>query len=181
MKLQTTAWQTAGPFFSFALLRPEMAFVVDESHPQAIVITGTVYDGDGAIVPDAILETWQADATGTYADAQAQVGFTGFGRAGADEAGRFRLVTIKPGGVRDGAGTEQAPHILIRILARGVVKGLVTRLYFADEETRNEACPILARIAPARRPALIAAVAGERAYEIDVHLQGDRESPFFDI
>ena len=120
-----TASQTVGPFFSFALLelvRPEL---VPPETPGSIRIEGTVLDGAGAPVDDAMVEIWQADAGGR------------FGRCGTDAEGRFWFVITKPGVVPDADGRPQAPHLDVSVFARGLLKRLVTRIYFPDEEAAD--------------------------------------------
>lgn len=180
--LQVTAWQTAGPFFTFALIKEEMRYVVREDHPDAIQVTGRIFDGEGAVVPDAIVETWQANPSGDYVIRPVAEGeFQGFGRSGCDADGRFRIITLKPGPVREDDQGVQAPHLEVSIFARGVMNRLVTRVYFGDESTANSNCPILARVEPDRRDQLVARLVAPRTYELELHLQGERESPFFAI
>jgi protocatechuate 3,4-dioxygenase alpha subunit len=158
----TTPSQTIGPFFHFGLEpRPE---IVAPDHPGAIRIRGTVHDGDGEPVGDALIETWQANPDG------------GFGRVPTDDAGAFEIVTVKPGPV-DG----QAPHVDVSVFARGLLDRLVTRIYFPDEGDANAADPVLASIGDdAARATLIARAEGD-ALVFDIHLQGDRQTAFFEI
>jgi protocatechuate 3,4-dioxygenase alpha subunit len=159
-----TPSQTVGPFFAIGLTWEEGARVVPEGTPGAFWLRGVVYDGAGATVPDAVVETWQADPDGGFTD--------GFGRAGTDDDGRFAIHTRKPGPV---AGS--APHIAVSVFARGLLQRLVTRIYFPDEE--NAADPVLASLpGTAARETLIAA-ATDDGYRFDIHLQGERETVFF--
>ncbi len=195
--LKETASQTAGPFVHIGLV-PEVAGlsvydrrigaeVAAPSVPgERIVVEGTVFDGTGAPVTDAVIETWQADAQGRYAAAAGAThpGFRGFGRVAADlSTGLFRLETVKPGIVTDGAA-RLAPHIAVLVMARGINLALATRLYFADEAEANGTDPVLARVPPARRETLIAHhVAGSAPslYRFDIRLQGEGETVFFDV
>ncbi len=126
-----------------------------------IRIEGRVTDGDGAPIPDAMLEIWQANAQGRYnhtadqRDLPLSSTFTGFGRIATDDDGRFAFTTVKPGIVPFGADREQAPHISIAVLGRGLNNHLYTRLYF-DDESANAADPILARVPAERRATLVA-------------------------
>jgi len=143
-----------------------------------------VLDGDGAPVDDAVLEIWQADAEGRYDHPDdgrpADPRFRGFGRALTDEAGRYRFVTIRPGRVPGPDGAPQAPHVNLTVFARGLLKQLTTRIYFADEPS-NQGDPVLAGIAdPAARNSLLA-VRGGAGYRFDVVLQGKGETAFFDF
>jgi protocatechuate 3,4-dioxygenase alpha subunit len=189
MSLIPTASQTIGPFFSIGLAR-----LCDENSARAdvvgerAVIAGTVWDGDGAPVPDALLEIWHADASGKYAipanasDDAGAGAFRGFGRAATNEHGKFRFATVKPGGVRDADGMAQAPHIVVSIFMRGLLNRLVTRIYFADEPG-NAADPVLHLVPAERRGTLMArASAGERGtFEWNVRLQGAGETVFFEL
>jgi protocatechuate 3,4-dioxygenase alpha subunit len=181
----TTPSQTVGPFFAFALPYEGGDRLVPGDAQGAIRIAGTVRDGAGAPVADALLETWQADAAGRYAhpedDREAAPGFTGFGRAATDEAGRFAFTTIKPGRVPGPDGRPQAPHIAVSVFARGLLQRLVTRIYFPDEEAANAADPVLTAVAdPAARATLIA-VPEDGGLRFDIHLQGERETAFFAV
>ena len=191
MGLRQTPSQTVGPFFSKALLHEGWNdLAVHGAAGQIIVITGRVLDGDGAPVPDALLELWQANAAGRYnhlddvRDTPLDPQFSGFGRAGTDAQGRFRFRTIKPGPV-PGAGTSlQAPHINVSVFARGLLKRLVTRIYFPDEPL-NANDPVLNSLPDTtRRATLIARPAeGESKPDLsfDLVLQGDNETIFFDV
>jgi protocatechuate 3,4-dioxygenase alpha subunit len=176
-----TAWQTAGPFFTFALIHDEDHFVVSAAHPDAITISGVLIDGAGDTVPDGILEVWQADQHGNYLDAPGPSGFRGFGRVGTDTDGRFEVVTVKPGRVAMAGAVLQAPHVAVSVMARGMLKRTITRVYFQDELGANAEDPILSSVAPDRRATLIAARTADRRYEIDIWLQGERETVFFDV
>ncbi len=191
-----TPSQTVGPYFAYGLTPGSKyewndAFSNDLVTPDAsgdrIRIEGQVFDGDGALVPDAMLEIWQADAQGRYANprdtrALPNAAFKGFGRCGAGAKGDFAFDTIKPGSVPDPDGKPQAPHILLAVFARGMLLHLYTRIYFDDEADRNAVDPILALVPPERRATLIAKrEAGGATYRFDIHLQGDNETVFFDV
>ena len=179
-----TPSQTAGPFFAPALLRDPLNVIAGpEAEGERIRVEGRVLDGDGAPVPDALVEVWQADAQGRYrhpADRaeRAVDGFVGFGRSGSDEEGRFWFETIKPGPVPFDEAALQAPHLGVTVFARGLLNHLVTRLYFADDP-RTAADPLLQRVPEARRRTLLAR-RDERVegavYRWDVVLQGDAET-----
>jgi protocatechuate 3,4-dioxygenase alpha subunit len=178
-----TPSQTVGPFFDYALPYEGGELLVRPGDPRAIRIEGVVYDGAGEPVPDAMVEIWQANRAGRYrhpADAREQLplqdGFTGFGRCPTDPSGRFAFLTVKPG-----AAPPHAPHVNVIVLARGLLKQLVTRIYFPDEDAANAADPLLASIEdPAVRSTLIA---GPRALALgfDIHLQGERQTAFLDV
>ncbi len=153
---------------------------------ERIELAGRIIDGDGAPVIDAVIETWQADAAGTYlkpADVLPGA-FSGWGRVPMDETGAFSIRTIKPGCVPGPDGKPMAPHVSLWIVARGINIGLQTRLYFEDEAEANAVDWVLNRIpSPARRQTLIARrQAGDvPRYVLDIRLQGENETVFFDI
>jgi protocatechuate 3,4-dioxygenase, alpha subunit len=159
--LGLTPSQTVGPFFWFGLCERPCNVLA----PGGLRIEGRVFDGAGDPVPDAMVETWQADEHGEY-----RPDF-GWGRCGTDADGRFSLTTAKPGRV-----DAQAPHLEVLVFARGLLKPLLTRLYFPDED--NAADPVLAAVEPERRSTLVALADGDRL-RFDVHLQGERETVFF--
>jgi len=153
---------------------------------RRVTIDGIVRDGAGAVVPDALVEIWQANAAGRYAhpdDKQAKPldpNFTGYGRAPTDDDGRFAIETVMPGRVPGPGDTLQAPHLLLSILARGILTRLVTRVYFDDEpSTADDA--ILQLVPAERRASLIARRTADAAYTFDLTLQGEGETVFFDV
>ncbi len=184
--LVATTSQTVGPFFSIGLdwlQRSELAPVAATG--ERIRVSGRVTDGDGEPVPDACLELWQANAHGRYAhpeDTQPRPldpAFKGFGRVPTDREGRFHFTTVKPGSVPGPAATPQAPHLAVSVLARGLMKRLVTRMYFPDEPANAADC-VLAQVEAPRRATLVAARSADGALEWNVALQGPRETVFFD-
>jgi protocatechuate 3,4-dioxygenase alpha subunit len=194
--LTLTGSQTVGPFFAICLTRDERpdslknVLVGDNTSGQRIRIHGHVRDGDGTPVSDAMVEIWQANAHGRYhhpadtrADAPLEPGFTGFGRSATDEEGRFWFDTVKPGRVPGPDGQLQAPHVVVTVFSRGLLNHAVTRLYFADEPS-NEQDQTLARVPAERRAALMARPQGHgggAAYQFDIVLQGEGETPFFNL
>jgi protocatechuate 3,4-dioxygenase, alpha subunit len=179
-----TPSQTIGPFFAVGLVWADGAFAVTEGEPTGIWIRGRVLDGGGAPVPDAMIETWQADPSGRFdhADSRdAKPGFRGFARSSTDPDGGFAIFTVKPGPVPGADGSTQAPHVDVSVFARGLLKRAVTRIYFGDEETANAADPVLASVAdPAARDTLVARPSQD-GYRFDIRLQGDGETVFFDV
>jgi protocatechuate 3,4-dioxygenase alpha subunit len=168
---QTTPSQTVGPYFAIGLPWEDGPDVVPDGCEGAIWVRGTVYDGAGDPIPDALIETWQADSDGRYDTP----GFRGFGRCPTDADGGWAIRTVKPG-----ASGGQAPHIAVAVFARGLLKHLFTRIYFADEEDANAADPVLAGLdAPAR--ATLVAAREEDGYRFDVRLQGPDETTFFAV
>jgi protocatechuate 3,4-dioxygenase alpha subunit len=187
-----TASQTIGPFFHDCLLRdgadcPLLA--APGLAGERIRIEGRVVDGDGAGVPDAMIEIWQANSYGRYnhpadrRDLPLDPAFTGYGRSGTDADGGYWFETIKPGAVPFDAQRTQAPHISIAVFARGLLNHLFTRLYFADEPANAED-PILLRVPLERRTTLLAqptSAEGLTIYRLDIVLQGAGETVFFNI
>ncbi len=185
MSLPTTPSQTVGPFFAIGLPWEGGPLAAAADVPGAMRIRGTVYDGAGTPVSDALVETWQADPEGRFADLHghggpsALAGFRGFARCGAEQGdGSFEIRTVKPGCLPGPHGARQAPHIDVSVFARGLLHRCVTRMYFADEHEANAADPVLASVPAARRETLLAAPI-DGGYRFDIHLQGLKETVFF--
>lgn len=189
MSLQTTTSQTVGPFFRIGMehmYSPDLA--VGCAGGEQIAIEGRILDGVGAPIPDAVFEIWQANQHGKYdhpedtQDKPLEPGFRGFGRIATDEQGRFRFTTIKPGPVPGYRRARQAPHLLVGLMMRGLLRRAVTRIYFPDEPL-NEQDEILALVPAERRHTLLAQPSPERrgVYRWDIHMQGDEETVFFEI
>jgi protocatechuate 3,4-dioxygenase, alpha subunit len=184
--LPLTPSQTIGPFFAVGLPWADGPEVVPEGTPGAVRIGGTVTDGAGDPVPDALVETWQADLQGRLAHPDdprgpSPSGFRGFGRCPTDAQGRWAVVTVKPGPLPDPDGGTEAPHIDVSVFARGLLHRLVTRIYFPDEPDANAADPLLCSIPdPADRDRLVATADGA-GLRFDICLQGAQETPFLAI
>lgn len=197
--LRETASQTAGPYVHIGLaldvagLPPREEEIWNrmakpEAEGEHIEIVGTVIDGNGDLIRDAFLEAWQADASGAYqCDYDLEKPFNSFGRTATtvETGGEWSLTTIRPGVVAAADGRMMAPHINLAIFARGINMQLNTRLYFDDEVEANAKCPVLNAIeSPARRQTLIAKreeVGGKVRYRLDIRVQGDGETVFFDF
>jgi protocatechuate 3,4-dioxygenase alpha subunit len=187
MSPELTPSQTVGPFFHDALLDEDRSKLVAASHPSAVRIEGTVYDSAGEPVPDAMVETWQANEAGRYADptddredlALDPEAFSGFGRSDTVDGGAFAFVTVKPGPVPGPDGSVQAPHVMVSVFARGLLKRLITRVYFPDEGEANDQDPVLSCIEdPTLRDSLVAREQGG-VLRFDIHLQGEDQTAFF--
>jgi protocatechuate 3,4-dioxygenase alpha subunit len=186
--LGVTPAQTVGPYLSISmhqLITPEL---VSPADPRAVRLRGTLLDGAGEPVPDGMVEIWQANAAGRYAhpaDERTEIaledGFLGFGRSGTVNQGAFEFVTVKPGRVPwpEGVGL-QAPHLEVAAFARGLLKHVVTRIYFPDEEEANAADPVLMGLDEAARSRLIG-VAEDGGLRFDIRLQGPEHTPFFAV
>jgi protocatechuate 3,4-dioxygenase, alpha subunit len=182
-----TPSQTVGPYFAIMVRgRAENRQVTGATRGTHIVIEGQVFDGAGAVIPDALVETWQADADGRYHHPDAagsqspDAAFNGYGWAHTRDDGGFRFETIKPGRVPGPDGGDQAPHILVSVMARGILTRFITRIYFEDEAA-NAQDPILALVPEGRRETLIAHRAGEGRYFFNLVMQGAAETVFFDV
>lgn len=192
--LTETASQTAGPYVHIGLM-PTYAGnagyydeeigvspIADGARGEIIEIVGSVYDGTGWALRDALIESWQADSTGRFPGQEgADPAVSGLCRFAADAVtGEFTLRTVKPGRVPSRYGRAFAPHISLWIVSRGINIGLQTRIYFADED--NEGDPLLSRIEQRPRvETLIAKKTGEGTYRFDIRLQGEGETVFLDI
>ena len=192
--LCTTTSQTVGPYLHIGLASryvTDIAFDERIDQPDRIVVAGRIVDGQGQALPDGMIEIWQADGAGRYAHPhdvasghdEGTRSASGFGRMPTDDAGRFRFTTVKPGRVAGPGGTLQAPHLVVAFFARGLLKHLSTRLYFADEARANEEDFVLGRVPVGRRATLIATVAATHCYDWTLTLQGppERETVFFDF
>jgi protocatechuate 3,4-dioxygenase alpha subunit len=195
-ELGLTPSQTVGPFYAIGLPWPGGPFAVADDAPGAVWLRGRVIDGAGEPVPDALIETWQADPLGIYhhpddpradqdsgpgAETSGRGGFRGFARCPTDVDGRYAILILKPGRAPGPRGTMQAPHIAMSVFARGLLNRVVTRVYFPDEGVANAADPILACVPDAATRATLIAAEGGDGYVFDIRLQGDGETVFFTI
>jgi protocatechuate 3,4-dioxygenase, alpha subunit len=177
VSLPETPSQTIGPFFAVGLIWPDGAEAVPEGTPGAVRIGGRVLDGQGDPVPDALVETWQADPQGRFASP----GFRGFGRCPTDAEGCWAIRAVKPGALSAPDGGVEAPHLDVSVFARGLLGRLVTRIYFPDEAQANAADPVLASVEDPAARARLVAVAEADGLRFDIRLQGEQETPFLAI
>ena len=186
--LGLTPSQTVGPYLSIGLFDEVITSgVVDASDPRAVVVSGVLLDGAGEPVPDGMVEIWQANPAGRYAhpaDTRDEIpleqGFLGFARSGTVDEGRFELVVVKPGRVPWPEGGLQAPHLEVGIFARGLLKRIVTRMYFPDESEANASDPVLSRLNERQRATLVAR-AEDGGLRFDIVLQGPDQTTFFAV
>jgi protocatechuate 3,4-dioxygenase alpha subunit len=174
-----TPSQTIGPFFHFGVTTDVMLGTLAAAGAgERLRLRIRVLDGAGAPLPDAMIEIYQADAAGEYGTS----GFTGFGRLATNSDGFCTFDTIRPGRVTDGAGRAQAAHINVCLFARGLLRHLYSRVYFAGDPDLD-ADPLLALVPAERRPTLLAArvESAPGRWNWDVHLQGAGETVFFDL
>ena len=185
-----TASQTVGPFFSIGLCPENPNNLVPtrrRTGAEIVKLRGRVLDGDGQGVPDAILEIWRANENGLYPNAKADCGYDdrgvpgGFARIPTNDQGAFEFQTIKPGTVKGVNGDVQAPHLVVLIFMRGLLRHLMTRIYF-PQEAANETDQVLAAVPAERRSTLIAECSGRSSSEFEwyVCLQGNAETVFFE-
>jgi protocatechuate 3,4-dioxygenase alpha subunit len=188
MTLRATTSQTVGPFFSIGMDRLNCVELAGPGvRGERVTIEGRVLDADGVGVPDAVIELWQANSHGKYAhpedpqDKPVEAGFQGYGRIPTDEDGKFQFTTIRPGAVPGRDGKMQAPHIAVSVFMRGLLRRLVTRIYFPDE-AGNAGDFVLSLVEAERRETLIARkTAGVPGLlKWDVIMQGPGETVFFD-
>jgi protocatechuate 3,4-dioxygenase, alpha subunit len=193
-KYGITPSQTVGPYFAYSLTPTDYDFtelvtndlVTPDATGEPIHIEGRVFDGEGQPISDALLELWQADGAGRYAGqngARPNTTFMGFGRNATDSHGAYSFRTVLPGPVPGLEGKMQAPHIDVSFLARGVLRRMITRIYF-EGQAANDGDAVLALVPEDRRRTLIArrdgTADGMPRYVFDVHLQGDDETVFFE-
>jgi protocatechuate 3,4-dioxygenase alpha subunit len=186
MSLYASGHQTVGPYLHIGLNWLITRDIAGRGvKGERVTIAGRLIDGNGAGVSDGLVEIWQANAAGKYAhpeDSQKKAlekGWRGFGRIPTDAKGAFRFTTIKPGRVPGPDGALQAPHLVVSVFMRGLLKHLTTRIYFPDEAAANAEDPILKLVPAARRTTLIPKRNG-KALEWDIVLQGKGETVFFD-
>ena len=188
LQLGTTPSATVGPYLAIGLTWADGPYAVTAGTPGAVWLRGRVLDGAGDLVPDALVETWQADPDGRFAHPDdprggaRYPGFRGFGRSHTVEPpGEYGVLTLKPGRVTDGEGGLQAPHVDVSVFARGLLDRVVTRIYFADEAEANEQDAVLRSLPDdAARRTLLARPGGD-GYVLDVVLQGPDETVFFAV
>ena len=175
-KLYPTADQTVGPYYAIGMSYDGMEEVVPHGSVGSITLTGYVYDGNGAPVNDAVVEIWQPDAQGNIPQESGGIvrkvdSFSGFGRSGSDDEGRYQFTTVLPGATEEG----KAPFFAVIVFARGLLARLHTRIDLPGPAT--DADPFLQRLEPARRATLIATPV-EGGFRHDIHLQGEKETVF---
>jgi protocatechuate 3,4-dioxygenase alpha subunit len=193
--LKQTPSQTVGPYFAFGMTPEQYGYnygsivgndVEGIDSETMVTLEGRLFDGKGDVIPDAVIEIWQADSQGRYNHPNDRRGsnraFKGFARhgTGTDPENRFVFHTVKPGSV-DG---EQAPHMTLIVFMRGLPDHAYTRVYFPDEAAANAQDPVLQSVPQDRRHTLVAQKTereGRVVYRFDIHMQGDDETVFFDV
>ena len=163
--LLLTPTQTVGPFLHLALADPALRHPVDADDPSAIGVHGTVFDGDGSPVPDAVVETWQHGGP--------------FARCPTDADGQWEVRTRRPAAIATLDGSPQAPHLAVSVFARGLLDRVVTRAYLGGEPANDD--DVVLRSLGARAATLVAEADGPASFRFDIHLQGDDETVFFAV
>jgi protocatechuate 3,4-dioxygenase alpha subunit len=185
VRLGLTPSATVGPYLAIGLTWPDGAWAAAEGTEGGFWIRGQVFDGAGDVVPDAMVETWQADPDGRFPSpedprgASSYPGFRGYARA-QTITGEYAVHTLKPGRLPDGEGGLQAPHLDVSLFARGILDRVVARIYFADEAEANAEDVVLRGLSEDQRRTLIATPSDD-GYRLDFHLQGNRETVFFAV
>ena len=178
-KLTATPGQTIGPFYGYALPYERDNELVHPSRAGAVRLHGTVYDGEGSVIPDALLEIWQADEEGNVVQQAGSLvrdgyTFTGFGRTAVDNEGNYNFTTLNPGATGEG----KAPFIMLTVFARGLLNRLFTRIYLPEDTAALAADPLLSALDEADRATLVATREADGSLRFDVRLQGEGETAF---
>lgn len=179
LKLTPTPGQTIGPFYGYALPFEKDNELVNQAHPNSVRLHGVVCDGNGEIIPDALLEIWQADEHGNVVSREGSLvrdgyTFTGWGRAAVDNAGHYTFTTVNPGATDEG----KAPFIMLTVFARGLLNRLFTRIYLPEDTTALARDPLLVSLSEAERSTLIATREADGSLRFDIRLQGENETVF---
>lgn len=179
LKLTPTPGQTIGPFYGYALPFEKDNELVNQAHPNSVRLHGVVCDGNGEIIPDALLEIWQADEHGNVVSREGSLvrdgyTFTGWGRAAVDNAGHYTFTTVNPGATDEG----KAPFIMLTVFARGLLNRLFTRIYLPEDTTALARDPLLVSLSEAERATLIATREADGSLRFDIRLQGENETVF---
>ncbi len=179
LKLTPTPGQTIGPFYGYALPFEKGGELVDQANPNAVRLHGVVYDGKGEVIPDALLEIWQADENGNVVSRDGSLvrdgyTFTGWGRVAVDNVGHYTFTTVNPGATEPG----KAPFIMLTVFARGLLNRLFTRIYLPEDTQALANDPLLASLSEERRQTLIATREEDGSLRLDIRLQGEGETVF---
>ena len=179
LKLVPAPGQTIGPFYGYALPFEKGGELVNQAHPAAVRPHGVVYDGNGEVIPDSMLEIWQADENGTVVSRDGSLvrdgyTFTGWGRVPVDNVGHYTFTTVNPGPTEEG----KAPFIMLTVFARGLLNRLFTRIYLPEDTEALANDPLLTSLPADRRKTLIATREADGSLRFDIRLQGEDETVF---
>jgi protocatechuate 3,4-dioxygenase alpha subunit len=179
LKLAATPGQTIGPFYGYALPFTKDNELVNQARPGAVRLHGVVTDGAGTVIPDALLEIWQADEHGNIVSKDGSLirdgyTFTGWGRTAVDNVGHYTFTTLNPGATEAG----KAPFIMLTVFARGLLNRLFTRIYLPEDTAALASDPLLSSLDEAQRKTLIATREADGSLRFDISLQGEDETVF---
>ncbi|MGP9488783.1 protocatechuate 3,4-dioxygenase subunit alpha [Glutamicibacter sp. AOP38-B1-38] len=179
LKLVPTPGQTIGPFYGYALPFEKDNELVSQANPRSVRLHGVITDGKGEVIPDALLEIWQADEHGNVVSRDGSLvrdgyTFTGWGRVAVDNVGHYTFTTVNPGATEAG----KAPFIMLTVFARGLLNRLFTRIYLPEDTEALAADPLLASLSEAERSTLIATREADGSLRFDIRLQGENETVF---
>lgn len=179
LKLVPTPGQTIGPFYGYALPFEKDNELVSQANPRSVRLHGVITDGKGEVIPDALLEIWQADEHGNVVSRDGSLvrdgyTFTGWGRVAVDNVGHYTFTTVNPGATEAG----KAPFIMLTVFARGLLNRLFTRIYLPEDTVALAADPLLASLSEAERSTLIATREADGSLRFDIRLQGENETVF---
>lgn len=179
LKLAPTPGQTIGPFYGYALPFEKDNELVNQANPNSVRLHGVITDGKGEVIPDALLEIWQADENGNVVSRDGSLvrdgyTFTGWGRAAVDNVGHYTFTTVNPGATEDG----KAPFIMLTVFARGLLNRLFTRIYLPEDTQALANDPLLSSLTEAQRKTLIATREEDGSLRFDIRLQGEDETVF---
>lgn len=179
LKLAPTPGQTIGPFYGYALPFEKDNELVNQANPNSVRLHGVITDGKGEVIPDALLEIWQADENGSVVSRDGSLvrdgyAFTGWGRTAVDNVGHYTFTTVNPGATEDG----KAPFIMLTVFARGLLNRLFTRIYLPEDTRALDNDPLLSSLTEAQRKTLIATREKDGSLRFDIRLQGEDETVF---
>ena len=179
LKLAPTPGQTIGPFYGYALPFEKDNELVKQANPNSVRLHGVITDGKGEVIPDALLEIWQADENGNVVSRDGSLvrdgyTFTGWGRTAVDNVGHYTFTTVNPGATEDG----KAPFIMLTVFARGLLNRLFTRIYLPEDTQALANDPLLSSLTEAQRKTLIATREKDGSLRFDIPLQGEDETVF---
>lgn len=179
LKLVPTPGQTIGPFYGYALPYAKDNELVNQANPNSVRLHGVITDGNGEVIPDALLEIWQADEHGNVVSRDGSLvrdgyTFTGWGRVAVDNVGHYTFTTVNPGATEAG----KAPFIMLTVFARGLLNRLFTRIYLPEDTQALANDPLLASLSEAERSTLIATREEDGSLRFDIRLQGENETVF---
>lgn len=179
LKLAPTPGQTIGPFYGYALPFEKDNELVNQANPNSVRLHGDITDGKGEVIPDALLEIWQADENGSVVSRDGSLvrdgyTFTGWGRTAVDNVGHYTFTTVNPGATEDG----KAPFIMLTVFARGLLNRLFTRIYLPEDTRALDNDPLLSSLTEAQRKTLIATREKDGSLRFDIRLQGEDETVF---